>query len=936
MARIEIDAKTWARLNELLDEALEQSAATRESWLASLDPQYATLMPQLRDLLSRSHAIETDDFLRTLPRIDVGAEPAESVLPGGAGEIVGAYRLVREIGSGGMGSVWLAERADGLFTRPVALKLPHLFGRQAGLAERMAREREILATLDHPHIAKLFDAGITVAGQPYLALEYVEGAPLDEYLERETAASPRSRLRLFLQVANAVAYAHGKLVIHRDLKPANILVTAAGEIRLLDFGIAKLLDADVTNAGQLTELSGRAFTPDYASPEQILGESLGVASDVYSLGVIFYELLSGDRPYKLRRDSRAALEEAIVQAEPAPLPRALRGDLETIAQKALKKQPGERYATVNEFTDDIVRYLGHRPVLARPASRGYRLRKFMVRNRTGVGVTALILATTFVGAGLAIWQARIAVAERDRAESVKDLVTSMFVNADPYANGGNKLSAADVLLQAEREYRARPVRDPRVRIEIAYVLAGSLFRLNEDETSERLATEALVAARRLLPATDPTRLRLTILSAEQHRFRGKVAPAQELIDEALVPLRAGPPSMAADFVHALLVKSDIAIDANESAAAIALAHEALERGRRSLPARDGLIIRALTALSAAQHSAGDDTAALASARESVEAARGKFGERGHDPLLLDARVMYSKALGGYGRFAEAADELEAVIRDASELHGSTSVEVGMYLQNVAGLQLRAGRISAGIDSAARALAIRGPAVDPDSFESLATRDVYARGLLLGRRAADALPVLEGMQEGMVKLLGPDHPRVLESRANLALATAWAGKLVQAREQADDVVVAAKKAGRDATYRPLHVRAVVASLSHDFGSAANFESQALELDSARRNPVDHAEVLCGLGSAELAGGNLPSAERHLRASLQLLDDIGHTSTPLRAEVLTQMAQLQLAQGRPRDALVPAGLAAAFWKEFDPDSRGAAQADYWLARVRAAGR
>ena len=244
MAQLQIDAAEWARLSKLLDEALDREPAARAAWIDSLGPECEPLKAQLRDLLSRSSSVETRDFLGTLPKM--GAEPLVAAPSGMAGQIIGAYRLLREIGAGGMGSVWLAERTDGLINRPVALKLPHLVvARRAELAERMAREREILATLDHRNIARLLDAGISAEGQPFLALEYVEGLPIDTYCSGEGTRAPidlHGRLGLFRQVADAVAYAHGKLVVHRDLKPANILVTADGGVRLLDFGIAKLLE----------------------------------------------------------------------------------------------------------------------------------------------------------------------------------------------------------------------------------------------------------------------------------------------------------------------------------------------------------------------------------------------------------------------------------------------------------------------------------------------------------------------------------------------------------------------------------------------------------------------------------------------------------------------------------------------------------------------
>ena len=323
MPRAKIDASTWAQLDQLLDAALDQPASERGRWMDLLGAEHAALEPRLRVLLSRAADNEARPYLDTLPKFDADLLDFPEVPSDGdqPGDVVGPYRLLRELGSGGMGVVWLAERTDGLINRPVALKLPHGAWKRAGLAERMAREREILATLSHPNIAHLYDAGVTAGGQPYLAIEYVEGHRIDVYC-REQHLDVEARLRLFAQVAGAVAYAHGKLAVHRDLKPANILVSAGGQVRLLDFGIAKLLDDGQAKETRFTELSGRALTPDYASPEQIVGEPLTVASDVYSLGVVLYELLAGQRPYKLQRDSRGALEEAILQADP-PLPSAV-------------------------------------------------------------------------------------------------------------------------------------------------------------------------------------------------------------------------------------------------------------------------------------------------------------------------------------------------------------------------------------------------------------------------------------------------------------------------------------------------------------------------------------------------------------------------------------------------------------------------------------
>ncbi len=506
-----IDAAQWARLSKLLDEALEREPVARVAWLDSLGPELDDLKPQLHDLLSRAASVETRDFLGTLPRISVGGSAGERLDM--AGEIVGAYRLVRELGAGGMGSVWLAERTDALIDRPLALKLPHLVvARRAELAERMARERAILATLDHPHIAKLFDAGVTAQGQPFLALEYVEGRPIDAWCRGDESTPPvdlKTRLGLFRQVADAVAYAHGKLVLHRDLKPENILVTASGDVRLLDFGIAKLLDSGEARESPLTEMSGRALTPDYASPEQILGEPLTVASDVYSLGVILYELLSGSRPYKLERNSRGALEDAIVRTEPrrpseissGAASRRLRGDLDTIVLKALKKNPRERYATVNALADDIHRHLERRPVRARPDSRWYRARRFVARNRAGVGAAVAVTLAVLSAAGISIWQASEAKAQRDvalrqqrRAAAFSEFMAVLMQDA---GSGDQPLTTTELLDRGVRMLERQTWLDDTVTAHVWYDLSRNYLLFNNAKRELELLDRSAAGAHRL-------------------------------------------------------------------------------------------------------------------------------------------------------------------------------------------------------------------------------------------------------------------------------------------------------------------------------------------------------------------------------------------------------------------------------------------------------
>ena len=328
-------------------------------------------------------------------------EPAAAALQ--SGSVVGIYRLVREIGHGGMSTVWLAMRTDELTTRPVALKLLHMHLQRARFADRFAGERDILANLTHPNIAHLYDAGISPQGQPFLAMEFVAGETITQYCESHRLGIDE-RLGLFLQVLAAVAYAHSQSIIHRDLKPSNILVREGDQVVLLDFGIAKLLVEGTAAETDLTRQAGAMLTPEYASPEQIKGEPLGPATDVYSLGVVLYELLSGRRPYAQANSTRRDLEDAVLWADPrrpseavastmpseggsvAPedLRRALRGDLDVIVLKALHKQPEHRYPTVNAFAEDIRRHLRHGAIRA-ARTRSDSARTFTSRHRRLAG-----------------------------------------------------------------------------------------------------------------------------------------------------------------------------------------------------------------------------------------------------------------------------------------------------------------------------------------------------------------------------------------------------------------------------------------------------------------------------------------------------------------------------------------------------------------------
>ena len=333
----DLSAAEFSRLSALWDESIEMAPGERDAWLAALERSEPKAAALLRVLSASQEESRERRFLETSDLVASHVASLVEADPGLIGQRFGPYRVLALLGHGGMGSVWLAERADGLFTRQVALKLIHPALKSRVMSERFAREREILASLNHPNIARLLDAGFAEDGQSYLALDYVAGTPLTTYCD-ERRLSVRERLELFRQVLSAVQYAHAHLVIHRDLKPANILVTAEGQVQLLDFGIAKLLSEGEAKETELTQLGGRALTPDYAAPEQIAGAPITTAADVYALGVMLYELLTGERPYKLKRDSRGALEEAILEADPVAPSRSALSEAAAAARATTAKK----------------------------------------------------------------------------------------------------------------------------------------------------------------------------------------------------------------------------------------------------------------------------------------------------------------------------------------------------------------------------------------------------------------------------------------------------------------------------------------------------------------------------------------------------------------------------------------------------------------------
>lgn len=412
-----MNPEQWARVTAVFHDACGRPPRERERWLAAACDDEVVR----REVLAMLRTYETDPDFMEQPA-DVADALARAVSNANVGRRLGAYRLVAEIGRGGMGVVYEARRDDEEFDRRAAIKiLPSWSG--ADLADRFRLERRVLAGLDHPGIARLVDSGTTDDGAPYFVMEYVDGTPIDVWC-REQRLDLAARVALVERVLEALGYAHQHLVIHRDVKPANILVTAAGEPKLLDFGIAALVNADGASTGT-TRTGQHSFTPEYASPEQVRGERVTTASDVYSVGVLLYVILSGRRPYELAGQSPIEALRIVCEVDPplmstvagAATRDSLRGDLDVVVAKALRKAPAERYGTVGELAADLRAWRSGRPVSAAHQSFGYRARRFVRRNRTGVAATAALVLALAGGGVATAWQARIASQERDKAQN---------------------------------------------------------------------------------------------------------------------------------------------------------------------------------------------------------------------------------------------------------------------------------------------------------------------------------------------------------------------------------------------------------------------------------------------------------------------------------------------------------------------------------------
>jgi tRNA A-37 threonylcarbamoyl transferase component Bud32 len=891
-----VNPDRWQQVESLFHEALAREADARAAWLDEACGGDADLRAQVESLLAaagRSDALlERNAVEEWAPLLADGEQPespAESPPEG-----IGPYRILGELGRGGMGRVYLAEEETEEFRRRVALKVIQRPAFDDAAVRRFRDEVRILASLEHPGIARFFDGGRAADGTWFLALEYVQGEDLLRYV-RGRDLDVRGRVELFLQVLEAVEFAHRRLVVHRDLKPGNVLVDADGRARLLDFGISKILDPD---RPEVTRTELRAFTPAYASPEQLRGEPVTTAADVYSLGVMLYELLAGRRPFGRREVEGADLVEvsrALLEHDPQPPSTAVRetrtsaehgdtktmvpwrelaGDLDAIILKALRAAPESRYPSVAALAEDLRRWLAGKPVEARRGGRRYRLGKFVRRHRLPVGFAALAVVALVAGTVIAVAQARASARERDRA--LEDLrraeVTndfSVFLLSAADSGGGRPGARADLLARGEETIERRLASDAGLRLHLLLMLAERYYENTQYESWKRVAERAYQLSRR----SDEHRLRAlaSCLMAAVESELGDDEKGSSFVAEGLAELAAEPGALAEE-ARCRIAEARVAATREDGIRAAERAM-ALERQRRGPPGRELEALNAvammyylggryaeadrafaeLMRLFAAQgrdrtqsaaicannwalsaHSAGQMLRAAELSRRAVELAREIDPDKGAPPHVL---ATFAWGLSNIGRHEEAL----AVVDEAVVASRATATEHSRAIWYALNMATRLAADAGRLDLAAARFAefkeeVRRQGKSGQYWHELITELLGARMALAGGK--------------------PDEAAAL-ARSALERIEKESGKATEDREVLSFVASALNAAGDFADARPLAERAVASAAAKlgGFEHSYHLGQATLELGLAQ----------AALGARAAAVETLRSAAAHLRAT-----------------------------------------------------------------------
>jgi serine/threonine-protein kinase len=867
-------------VEELFHEALELPADKRKAFVEHESDGDFDVAAEVLSLLAAHRGADplleqaAPELLHTTARDPV------------AGRMLGPYRVLGELGHGGMGSVLLAERVDGAFDRRVAIKVVQRGAlawnaeRRQELERRFLAERRVLAALDHPHIARLLDAGATDAGEPYLVMELVEGTPIDRFC-REQALSLPARLELFRSVCLAVHSAHQRLIAHRDIKPANILVAlhaARPQPKLLDFGIAKLLDG--SEDGARTTLGSTRLTPAYASPEQFRGEPASIASDVYSLGVVLYELVTGRLPYEVARTTPEALSHAVCNlapTAPSKIDRALTGDLETILLKVLEKEPARRYESAAALADDLERFVTGHTIRARPATLAYRASKLIRRHRTAAALGATAVAAL---AGLGIWSALLRnasveareVADRERAAALTatSLFREIFAAPMPYQRHGKDVTVVQVLDLAAPRVLAGLEGQPEVRFDLEGMLGETYMALGAPTKAEPHARAAWESALGLFEATDERRWEATVRWVRTLIEVGRPTEAEPIARELIDIVERTP---AVDRELALTVREawcGTLREIGRSAEAEELARVLAEESRAVRGEADARTLSHVVDLS----SILIDRPALAEAQELLERTLDAVTEDESTAQAL-AAVRYNLGFLYHrkGELARARALFEQVYAARLRRLGEEHVDTLEVLHELAGIEMTLGDVERGMQHMRAIVAALTGLRGRDHPDTIAAETTLAVMLTERGEFGEALAMLDGAWRRSVEANGAEHYASTTTQAHLVFTLAASGALDDAilmqRELIDliDGSTDPRDALRSRTRNNLGQFYLKAGR---FDEAEQVQLEVVAFESAVLGPGDPSTLVAraNLGAIRRARGDWEGAQQEL---LAVVDD-----------------------------------------------------------------
>ena len=944
---------------ELLRGALALPPSEREAFVTSACGDDAELCEEVTDLLRQDSDADSLLDARLDPERILGQSDIAAV-----GSEIGGYRLLAELGRGGMGAVYRAERVGGVARHHVALKLIKRGMDSDEIVQRFLREREILAQLKHPNIARLIDGGISERGQVWFAMELIEGAPITQWCDAQRLGI-RQRTERFLVVCSAVQYAHRNLIVHRDLKPGNILVSNEGEVKLLDFGIAKLLDerqhADAQTRSQL-----KLLTPEFAAPEQHRGEAITTATDVYQLGLVLYELLSGRRairfaagttePQPPPRLSAAIsgqhaldavqIDAAARRTNAAGLRRALRGDLERIAQKALNDEPSRRYESVGDLADDLRRFMDGRPVLARPDSVWYRASKFVSRHALGT-VLAILVAIMLIAASLySAHEARIAREQLARAEAVRQFLVGVFENADPDENKGQPITAHQLLEKGEQQLAGTAIGEPAIRADLTGLIGGLYMDLGDFSRATPLLTQASQMATdpRIPDEIKARNLRLLAsMEIEQRTFHDAIAHAraavalaqsanqvdiQEAIDARRVLASAlinngnaleGQPLvrevMAQDRrlhgEHSEQAAYDwmqlgLALDeVTQSAEKIAAYREAIDIMRSLHGDLNSNVAQSYNSLGVLLAYKGDHAGAENALREALHIIERLYGP--DHRLIFAVRSNLLFQIEQQGRIEEALDGRLHLLELATKHHDARPTELAYAYYLLASDYDALGRLQDAEAAFRESLAIwaktQGSNQDVESGYPLLR---FADNLQLQGRYTEAEPLYRQAMSIAKAHQSPSSTYLLnDSRGRLGNLLRLEHRNVDAMHELEEAVTALDRPGNEAGASVVVVQAMLAEAELDAGDTAKAEATAIQALARARKTLPAKNLRLGMAlysmaRAKLARGHADEAVPLLREALAVRNP-PHPANDLRVlEVEVELINALTALGKHDEA------------------------------------